>query len=99
VEGERFAGAVLEDSTGQAFYRINQKLPDGSSIAKVMRDKITLRRPDGVAANIEIVDDTKIVAVPAPRVSGGTGVKNCRTASLPWISRRCSRAPKTWARS
>jgi general secretion pathway protein C len=75
VEGERFAGAVLEDSTGQAFYRINQKLPDGSSIAKVMRDKITLRRPDGVAVNIEIVDDTKIVAVPAPRVSGGTGVK------------------------
>ena len=30
VEGEQFSGAVLEDSTGQAFYRINQKLPDGS---------------------------------------------------------------------
>ena len=39
VEGEAFSGAVLEDSTGQAFYRINQKLPDGSTIVKIMREK------------------------------------------------------------
>ena len=48
VEGEQFAGAVLEDSSGQAFYRINQKLPDGSAIVKVMRDKVFIRRADGV---------------------------------------------------
>ena len=47
VEGESFSGAVLEDSSGQAFYRINQKLPDGFVIVKVMRDRITMKRPEG----------------------------------------------------
>jgi general secretion pathway protein C len=70
VEGAEFAGAVLEDSTGQAFYRINQKLPDGSAIIKVMRDKVTLRRSDGATVDIEIVDDTKIVSVPKPETPG-----------------------------
>jgi type II secretory pathway component PulC len=60
IEGDAFAGAVLEDSTGQAFYRINQKLPDGSAIVRVMRDKIVLRRSDGSAVNLEVVDDMKI---------------------------------------
>jgi general secretion pathway protein C len=73
IEGEQFAGAVLEDSAGQAFYRINQKLPDGSAIVKVMRDKITLRRSDGVAVSIEVVDDTKIVPLKAS--ANGAGVK------------------------
>lgn len=74
IEGEQFAGAVLEDSAGQAFYRINQKLPDGSAIVKVMRDKVTLRRSDGVAVTVEVVDDTKIVPVQkAP--ANGAGVR------------------------
>ena len=72
VEGTMFSGAVLADSAGQTFYRINQKLPDGSSVVKVMRDKITLRRSDGSTVDIEIVDDTKIVAL---RNNGGAGVK------------------------
>jgi general secretion pathway protein C len=63
IEGEQFAGAVLEDSTGQAFYRINQKLPDGSAIVKVMRDRIAIRRSDGVTVNLQVVDDTKIVTM------------------------------------
>ncbi len=74
IEGQQFAGAVLEDSTGQAFYRINQKLPDGSSITKVMRDRISLRRADGVTVNLEVVDETKIVAIPKPG-AGGAGIK------------------------
>lgn len=65
VEGAVFSGAVLEDSTGQAFYRTNQKLPDGSVIVKVMRDKISLKRPDGVTENLEVVDETKIVPLKA----------------------------------
>lgn len=75
VEGEQFAGAVLEDSAGQAFYRMGQKLPDGSAIVKVMRDKILLRRSDGVTVPVEIVDDTKIVPVQRPGASVGSGVK------------------------
>ncbi len=71
VEGETFAGAVLDDGTGQAFYRVNRKLPDGSVIVKVMRDKVALRRSDGVTVNIEIVDDTKIV----PIRKNGAGVR------------------------
>lgn len=74
IEGESFAGAVLEDTTGQAFYRIHQKLSDGSVIVKVMRDKISIKKPDGPVIDIQVVDDTKIVSV---QRSGGpvTGVK------------------------
>jgi general secretion pathway protein C len=76
VEGEVFAGAVLEDKTGQAFYRINQKLPDGSAMVKIMQNKVTIRRSDGVTVNLEVVDDTKIVNVPQPGANGGgLGVK------------------------
>ncbi|HUI46537.1 MAG TPA: type II secretion system protein GspC [Nitrospirota bacterium] len=75
VEGEAFAGAVLEDKSGQAFYRINQKLPDGSDLIKIMRDKVIIRRSDGATVNLEVVDDTKIVAVQQPGMNGGAGVK------------------------
>lgn len=74
VEGAVFSGAVLEDSTGQAFYRTNQKLPDGSTIVKVMRNKVVLKRADGVTANLEVEDETKIVPVKATGAAG-EGVK------------------------
>jgi general secretion pathway protein C len=70
IEGESFAGAVLEDSTGQTFYRIHQKMPDGSLIIKVMRDKITLRKPEGQTVDLVVADDTKIIAVPKPGANG-----------------------------
>jgi len=72
VEGVVFSGAVLLDGASQVFYRIYEKLPDGSSVIKVMRDKITLRRADGSTVDIENVDETKIVAL---RSTGGAGVK------------------------
>jgi general secretion pathway protein C len=75
IEGEQFAGAVLEDSTGQAFYRIHQKLPDGSAIVKVLRDKVSIQRSDGVTVDVEVVDDTKIVTMQKPGTGGGPGVK------------------------
>jgi len=74
VEGLSFAGAVLEDASGQTFYRIHQKLPDGASIVKVLRDKITIKKPDGSTIDLQIVDDTKIVSVQNPSASSG-GVK------------------------
>jgi general secretion pathway protein C len=74
VEGAAFSGAVLEDSTGQAFYRINQKLPDGSAIVKVMREKVALKRPDGVIVNLEVEDATKIMPMKAAG-AGNEGVR------------------------
>ena len=66
IEGESFSGAVLEDSTGQAFYRMHQKLPDGAQLVMVKRDKVTLQRPDGSKADIVIIDDDKIVKAQTP---------------------------------
>jgi general secretion pathway protein C len=63
MEGKVFSGAVLEDDKGQAFYRINRKLPDGSVIINLTRNKVDLRRPDGTTVTVERVDDTKIVAM------------------------------------
>ncbi len=74
VEGEVFAGAVLEDTTGQEFYRIHQKLSDGSQIVKVRRDRVTIRRADGGTTELQIVDETKIVNVTRP----GAGVAGVR---------------------
>ena len=74
VEGEVFSGAVLEDTTGQAFYRIHEKLPDGSQIIKVGRDRITIKRSDGGTTELQIVDETKIVNVTRPG-SSGPGVR------------------------
>lgn len=74
IEGDSFSGAVLEDASGQAFYRINQKLSDGSQIIKVQRDKIILRRTDGSTTELQVVDDTKIVNVSKP-VANPAGVR------------------------
>jgi general secretion pathway protein C len=71
VEGDSFSGAVLEDASGQAFYRLDQKLTDGSRIVKVQRDRVTLRRADGSTTEIQIVDDTKIVNVRPPVNAAG----------------------------
>ncbi len=73
IEGDAFAGAVLEDTTGQAFYRMHQKLSDGSRIVKVFRNRVTIRRADGRTSEIQIVDDMKIVNITKP--SAGSGVR------------------------
>ena len=72
VEGEQFAGAVLQDATGaQVFCRLHQKLPDGSQVTAVKRDRVKLRRADGGELEIQLVDDTKIVNVPSNPAAGG----------------------------
>jgi general secretion pathway protein C len=82
IEGDSFAGAVLEDSTGQTFFRIHQKLPDGSTIIKVQKTKITLRKPDGPTFDLEVADDTKIVTMPKAGPNG-PGVK--RVSDGKWM--------------
>jgi general secretion pathway protein C len=75
VEGEQFAGAVLQDAAGaQMFYRRDQRLPDGSRLIKVKRDRVTLRKPDGVTLEIQLIDETKIVNVPS-KPGAGAGVQ------------------------
>jgi general secretion pathway protein C len=75
VEGGSFSGAVLEDSTGQVFYRVHQKLPDGSQIITVKRDKVTLQRPEGSTIDIVLTDDNKIVNIQPPGGNADVGVK------------------------
>jgi general secretion pathway protein C len=75
IEGDVFAGAVLEDTSGQAFYRIRQRLSDGSQIVKVLRDRVTLRRADGAKIELQLVDDMKIVNVSKPSAAGSPGVR------------------------
>jgi hypothetical protein len=72
VEGKAFAGAVLDDATGaQSFYRINDKLPDGSQVVKVQSDSISLKRDDGTAYELYITHDTKTVVPTKLPVSAG----------------------------
>jgi len=54
---------VLEDSAGQVFYRIQQRMPDGSTIVKVQKDRISIKLPDGSIVGLQVVDDAKIVPV------------------------------------
>jgi general secretion pathway protein C len=76
IEGEYFAGAALEDAGGvQNFYRIREKMPDGSQIVKVQRDKITMRRADGGTFDLQVVDDARIVNVSKPGAGAAGGVR------------------------
>jgi general secretion pathway protein C len=75
IEGASFSGAVLEDASGQVFYGLNQKLPDGSQVVTVTRDKVTLKRSDGSKIDIQLSDDDKIVTMQAPAGNAPAGVK------------------------
>lgn len=53
IEGGPFTGAVIEDAKNpQAFYRLNEKLPDESQIVKVLDDHIVLKWPDGTRTEL-----------------------------------------------
>ena len=53
IEGGPFTGAVIDAAgTPQAFYRLNEKLPDESQIVKVESDHIVLKWPDGTRTEL-----------------------------------------------
>jgi hypothetical protein len=53
IEGGPFTGAVIDDTKNpQAFYRLNDKLPDESRLVKVLHNRIVLKMPDGT--NMEL---------------------------------------------
>ncbi len=63
------SGAVLDDATGaQTFYRLREKLPDGSQIVKVKSDSIALRRPDGSLIELYIIHDLQPSAPARPGI-------------------------------
>jgi hypothetical protein len=68
IEGGPITGAVIDDTKNpQAFYRLNEKLPDESQIVKVRSDYIVLKWPDGTR--------TELYATP------GAGGGNARVAT------------------
>lgn len=60
IESSNFTGAVIDDSAGsQLFYRLRERLPDGSQIVRVKSDSILLKRSDGTSYELFIIHDTK----------------------------------------
>jgi general secretion pathway protein C len=75
IEGEHFSGAVLDSPANpQAFYRLNEKLPDGSRIIKVKHDSVSLKLADGSVTVVQMEDATKIVMA-TPTAAATPGVR------------------------
>jgi len=66
IQSDDFTGAVISVSKGeQSFFRLFEKLPDGSQIVAVRPDYITLKGTDGLSYELFILHETKnIAAVP-----------------------------------
>jgi len=66
IKGKDVAGAVLDDSAGnQIFYRLREKLPDGSRITRIQDDVVSVQREDGTSYDLYIVHDAKPSAKPS----------------------------------
>jgi len=63
IKSRNFTAIVVSDSKGeQSFYRVSDKMPDGSQIVEVRSNSISLRRTDGSLYDMYIANDTKTVA-------------------------------------
>jgi hypothetical protein len=59
IEGGPFTGAVIDDTKNpQAFYRLNDKLPDESRLVKVLHNRIVLKMPDGTTMELYTTSGT-----------------------------------------
>jgi hypothetical protein len=77
IEGGPFTGAVIDDTKNpQAFYRLNEKLPDESQLVKVQHNYIVLKWPDG----------TKRELYTAPGTGGGN--TSAATTAAPYVAPR-----------
>lgn len=76
IEGGPFAGAVIDDTKNpQAFYRLNDKLPDESRLVKVLHNRVILKMPDGT--NMELYTTSG---------SGGGRVSAAPVAAVPSVA-------------
>jgi hypothetical protein len=63
IRGGDFSGAVINVEKGkQSFFRLLDKLPDGSQIIKIRADSIVLRGSDGLTYDMYILHETRNVA-------------------------------------
>jgi hypothetical protein len=72
IQSEALSGAVVNDAAGQqSFYRLNETLPDGSQVVKILENSIQLRGADGVRYELFILHELKtaVPASPAPAIS------------------------------
>jgi len=70
IEGGPFTGAVIDDTKNpQAFYRLNEKLPDESQIVKVKSDSVVLKWPDGTRTELFVTQGARGGSVSAVSVA------------------------------
>ena len=63
IQSRGFSGAVIGVAKGeQSFYRLGDKLPDGSQIVKVSEDTILLKGTDGSTYEMYVLHETKVTA-------------------------------------
>lgn len=78
IEGGPFTGAVIDDTKNpQAFYRLNDKLPDESRLVKVLHNHIVLKLPDGTSVELYTTPGT-----------GGGNASAAPVAAVPSIAPR-----------
>lgn len=102
VGSSSFSGAVLVDAKGvQTFFRLHEKLPDGSEIVKVRVDNISLKGADGALYDMYILHETRAAAsaqsrFPVDPYAGITRRKPPEEQPLrPYERRRLKRLGKT----
>ena len=67
INSSSFSGAVFSDSTGtQLFFRLNDKLPDGSRLVQISSKSIQLKNADGIQYELFISQDLKAAGQTAP---------------------------------
>src|SRR5574337_1162193 len=70
VRGRDFTGAVLDDGKGgQILYQKGEQLPDGSRIAKVQKESVTISRSDGTSYDLFLPQN----ALPSAQAGSSTG--------------------------
>jgi Type II secretion system protein C len=63
IQSRYFSGAVIGVAKGeQAFYKLGDKLPDGSQIVKVRADTILLKAADGSTSEMYVLHETRVTA-------------------------------------
>jgi hypothetical protein len=81
--GKDFTGAVIDDGVnGQAFYRLRERLPDGSQVVKVGDGKVSIKGSDGVLYELfKIRDATPSSGQSRAEAGGGVEAPANRPAS------------------
>ncbi len=66
IKSGDFSGAVIIIAKEQSFFRLNEKLPDGSLVVKVRDDSISLKGPDGTLYDMYISHEKTVGSVAPP---------------------------------